>query len=126
HRLGIFSRVDIQPEQAGTSLADRNVSIQVEEGKDLTLAGSVGITKRSGDKFTPLGSASIAHRNLFGTGRYLGLELVGGGDRKEVFLTFREPFIGGYDLPLQLTIFQNDELRRGAHIRERGGFIEAT
>jgi outer membrane protein assembly complex protein YaeT len=126
YRLGIFSRVDIQPEQAGTSLADRNVSIQVEEGKDLTIAGSVGMTKRSGEKFTPLGSASIAHRNLFGTGRYLGLELVGGGDRKEVFLTFREPFIASYDLPLQLTIFQNDERRRGAHIRERGGFIEAT
>ena len=126
YRLGIFSRVDIQPEQVGTSLADRNVSIQVEEGKDLTIAGSVGITKRSGEKFTPLGSASIAHRNLFGTGRYLGLELVGGGDRKEVFLTFREPFIFNYDLPLQLTIFQNDERRRGAHIRERGGFVEAT
>ncbi|MCU1349380.1 MAG: yaeT, partial [Acidobacteria bacterium] len=126
YRLGIFQRVDIQPEQTGTTVADRNIAIQVEEGKDLTVAGSVGASKQSGEKFAPLGSVSVAHRNLFGTGRYLGLEVIEGPKRNEVFLTFREPFVGGYNLPVQLTIFQNDERRRGAHIRERGAFIEAT
>jgi len=126
YRLGIFQRVDIQPEQAGATVADRNIAIQVEEGKDLTFAGSVGVTKQTGAKLSGLGSVSVAHRNLFGTGRYLGLELVRGQNRNEAFLTFREPFVAGYNLPVQFTIFQNDEQRRGAHIRERGAFVEAT
>ena len=93
YRLGIFQRVDIQPEQAGTSVADRNVTIQVEEGKDLAVSGSIGVSKQTGLAFSPLGSASIAHRNLFGTGRYLGLEgIISRGQRQEFFLTEREPF----------------------------------
>jgi outer membrane protein insertion porin family len=126
YRLGIFQRVEIQPEQAGTNVEARNVTIQVEEGKDLTVSGSVGMSKSSGASLSPLGSVSIAHRNLFGTGRYLGLELVGGNHRRDVFLTFREPFVFNYNFPVQFTVFQNDELRRGAHIRERGIFVEAS
>jgi outer membrane protein assembly complex protein YaeT len=128
YRLGIFGRVDIQPEQAGTSVADRNVVIQVEEGKDLTVSGSVGVSSGiSGSAgVQPLGSVSVAHRNLFGTGRYAGLELIGSQDRQEAFLTYREPFIGKYDVPVQLTVFQSDDLRRGVHLRQRGSFIELS
>jgi outer membrane protein insertion porin family len=127
YSLGIFQRVDIQAEQAGTSVADRNVTISVEEGKDLTVSGSVGLTSQSGQKLALLGSASVAHRNLFGTGRYLGLQLVAAGkQRQEAFLTYREPFIFGYDLPVQVTVFQTDEVRPRAHIQQRGTFIEAT
>jgi outer membrane protein insertion porin family len=126
YRLGIFQRVDIQPEQAGTSVGDRNVTIQVEEGKDLAVSGSAGMTKQSGLPFSPLGSASIAQRNLFGTGRYLGLEGVFSKEREEFFLTEREPFIGPWDVPLQFNIFQSDEQRPHAHIRQRGGSVEAS
>jgi hypothetical protein len=58
------------------SVASRNVVISVEEGKDVTVSGSLGVTKQSGQKISPRVSASIAHRDLFGTGRYLGLEIV--------------------------------------------------
>ncbi|MCU1246016.1 MAG: outer membrane protein assembly factor BamA, partial [Acidobacteria bacterium] len=126
YRLGTFQRVEVQAEQAGTSVADRNVVISVEEGKALTVAGSVGATKASETRLSPLLSASIAHRNLFGTGRYLGLETIFSRARQEAFLTFREPFILGYNVPVQLTVFQSDEHRRGAHIRQRGTFIEAS
>jgi len=131
YRLGIFQRVDIQPEQAGTSVSQRNVVISVQEGKDLTVAASAGVTSgivRSDNKFAFLGSVSIAQRNLFGTGRYLGLELLGasGLERKEAFLTYREPFLGPFSTPVQFTVFQVDTLRQGAHIRQRGTFVEAT
>ena len=127
YRLGIFQRVDIQPEQAGTSVADRNVTIQVEEGKDLAVSGSIGVSKQTGLAFSPLGSASIAHRNLFGTGRYLGLEgIISRGQRQEFFLTEREPFIGAWDVPLQFNLFQSDAHRPHAHIRQRGGSVEAS
>ncbi|MEO6260345.1 MAG: translocation/assembly module TamB domain-containing protein, partial [Thermoanaerobaculia bacterium] len=139
YRLGIFQRVEVQPEQTGTSVAERSVTIAVEEGKDLSFAGSVGITSGiSGNDTSPslLGSVAVAHRNLFGTGRYLGLELVGTfnpskgkvatGGRQEAFLTYREPYVGPFNIPIQVTAFQSDTLRRGAHLRQRGTFIEAT
>jgi outer membrane protein insertion porin family len=129
YRLGIFQRVDIQPAQASTGLANRNITIAVAEGKDLTIAGALGGTApiTGANRVSPLVSASIAHRNLFGTGRYLGLELIyARPNRQDAFLTYREPFIGRWDLPVQVTAFQNDDFRPHTHIVQRGGFIEAT
>jgi len=152
YRLGIFQRVEIQPEHAGTSVSDRDVVIQVEEGKNLTLTGSVGLRLERGEQDDPSSavetepaaggggavggggseihervSIAAAHRNLFGTGRYLGLELVGGREEKEAFLTYREPFISRWDVPLQFQIFQSDDsTRAGTTIRQRGLSIEAS
>ncbi|HYS56023.1 MAG TPA: translocation/assembly module TamB domain-containing protein [Thermoanaerobaculia bacterium] len=131
YRLGIFNRVDVQAEQVGTSVSDRNVVISVEEGKDLTVSGSLGFTSpmQSGiSKASLLGSASIAHRNLFGTGRYVGLEVIEtqNRSRQDAFITYREPFVGPWEVPVQLTLFQSDDLRRGSHLRQRGTFVEAS
>ncbi len=132
YRLGIFQRVDIQPDQSNTGTASRNVTITVAEGKDVSIAGALGgtspFTSNTGaNRVSPLVSASIAHRNLFGTGRYLGLELIyARPNRQDVFLTYREPFIGGFNLPVQVTAFQTDDFRPHTHLRQRGGFIEAT
>src|SRR5207302_4497514 len=130
YRLGTFNRVDVQGEEVGTSVADRNVVISVEEGKDLTVTGALGFTSQINTvgNCSVLGSASIAHRNLFGTGRYLGLETIftQNKTRRDVFLTYREPFVGPWQVPVQLTIFQNNDLRRGARLRQRGTFIEAS
>jgi outer membrane protein insertion porin family len=130
YRLGIFQRVDVQPELAGTTVGQRNVTIAVEEGKDLTLAGAGGVTwgiTRSETKPSFIGSVSVAHRNLFGTARYLGLELIGATNgRQEAFLTYREPYLGPYNIPVQVTFFQADTLRLAAHLRQRGMFVEAS
>ena len=133
YRLGIFQRVEIQPEQAGTSVSDRDVVIQVEEGKNLTLAGSVGlrlersVAEGRGSELQERIAAAAAHRNLLGTGRYLGLEVVYSSDEKEAYLTYREPFISRWDVPLQFQIFQTDDsTRRGTRIRQRGVSIEAS
>ncbi len=127
YRLGIFQRVDVQPEQAGTSVATRNVVISVEEGKDVTVSGSVGATKQSGAKFSPRVSASVAHRNLFGSGRYLGLEIVRARKDHEAFLTYREPFIFNFNIPVQVTVFQTDDATKTeTHIEQKGTFIEAS
>jgi outer membrane protein insertion porin family len=133
YRLGIFNRVDIQPEQAGTSVADRNIVISVDEGKNLTASGSVGLLAESGSQgghrvFSPRLAAALAHRNLFGTGRYLGLEGVYAKDTdEELYLTYREPFIGKINVPVQITIFQTDDAtRKEARIRQRGTSIEVS
>src|SRR5438270_11150100 len=62
YRLGIFQRVDIQPAQAETGVATRDVTISVAEGKDLTIGGALGgtspITSTGANQISPLVSAS--------------------------------------------------------------------
>jgi outer membrane protein assembly complex protein YaeT len=133
YRLGIFRRVDIQPEQAGTSVSDRNVVISVQEGRNLSVAGTIGFTgsidrSPGNDRLSIIAGASFAHRNLFGTGRFLGLQLVAShnSERQEVFLTYREPAVGRFSLPIQATLFRSNNLRRGAHLIESGASVEAS
>jgi outer membrane protein insertion porin family len=128
YRLGIFQRVDIQPEQTGTTVADRNVVIDVEEGRNLTVSGSVGARSTADENILLRIAGGIAHRNLFGTGRYLGLEAVSAGtEEQEFFLTYREPFIGRYDVPVQLTFFQTkDNTVKERRYQQRGVSIEAS
>ncbi|HEX6160888.1 MAG TPA: BamA/TamA family outer membrane protein, partial [Thermoanaerobaculia bacterium] len=134
YRLGIFNRVEITPEQAGTTVGDRDVVIQVEEGRNLTLTGSLGVraqrvatTEGNTTQVSPRLALAAAHRNLFGTGRYLGLEGVTSEEETEAFLTYREPFISRWDVPVQLQLFQTDDATRpGTRIRQRGGSIEAS
>jgi outer membrane protein insertion porin family len=148
YRLGIFQRVEVQSTQTGTAVGDRDVVIQVEEGRNLTLSGSVGLrvsrselvttsdsqdpeqgstVRSSGPQLHERVSVAVAHRNLFGTGRYLGLEIVAGREEQEAFLTFREPFISRWNVPVQLQIFQSDDSTRpGTTILQRGVSIEAS
>ncbi|HYK00797.1 MAG TPA: translocation/assembly module TamB domain-containing protein [Thermoanaerobaculia bacterium] len=132
YRLGIFQRVDVQATQTDATVADRDVVIQVEEGRNLTLTGSVGIrADRTGvgepTELHERVAVAAAHRNLFGSGRYLGLEIVAGRDEQEAFLTYREPFISRWNVPVQLQIFQSDDsTRAGTKILQRGTSIEAT
>ena len=130
YRLGIFQRVEVQPEQVGTSVADRDVVISVEEGKNLTLSGSVGLRYSRAEKTDRLRerlALAAAHRNLFGTGRYLGLETVFSRDEQEAFLTYREPFISRFNVPLQAQLYQaDDNTRTLTHIQQRGAKLELT
>jgi outer membrane protein assembly complex protein YaeT len=132
YRLGIFQRVEVQSTQTGTTVGDRDVTIQVEEGRNLTLSGSIGLrVEREGvGEGTALHervAVAAAHRNLFGTGRYLGLEIVAGREEEEAFLTYREPFIGRWNVPLQFQIFHSDDsTRQGTQIEQTGLSIEAS
>lgn len=133
YRLGIFQRVEVQPTQTDTTVGDRDIVIQVEEGRNLTVTGSVGIRAERGTK---IGSgievherlaAAVAHRNLFGSGRYLGIEGVFSREETEAFITYREPFVGRWNVPVQLQIFRSDDSTRGAtQILQQGFSIESS
>lgn len=132
YRLGIFNRVEVQSQQADTTTGDRDVVIEVEEGRNLTLSGSVGLRAERG---TEVGSGTTlhervaiaaAHRNLFGSGRYFGFEGVFSREEQEAFITYREPFISRWNVPVQLQIYQSDDSTRpGTQILQRGTSIEA-
>lgn len=132
YRLGIFQRVEVQPRQAGTTVSERDIAIQVEEGRNLTLTGSVGLRAERGQEDGGMQlheriAIAAAHRNLFGTGRYLGLEGVFSRNEQEAFFTYREPFVSKWNVPVQFQIFQSDDsTRAGTQILQRGASIEAT
>lgn len=124
YRMGIFRLVDMNPVPSSTAEDVRNVAIRIDEGKNLTVTGSVGYATEDGAR----GSASVSNRNLFGTGRFLGLETTISQRINRYQMNYREPFIFGYDLPTQLTVFKSDELRADekAKIDSRGTSVEMT
>lgn len=123
YRLGIFQRVEILPEQGGTTTSERDVTIEVEEGKNLTLGGAIGYDTIEGFGV----SVSASHRNLFGTGRYLGLEGRTSERVQRYFLSYREPFLFNFNVPTQVTVFRSDETNeRNLKIQRLGTYIEAS
>jgi outer membrane protein assembly complex protein YaeT len=118
YRLGSLQRADVRAEAAGTAAEERNVVVSVEEGRNLTATGSAGLRYESttqsdeegeSQRFAPRFAGALSHRNLFGTGRFLGVEAVWSRDEREAYLTYREPFIGRFNVPLQFRIYQNDD-----------------
>jgi len=127
YRLGIFQRVDLQHDAAGMATSTRNVVIQVEEGKDLTVAGAIGYASEDGART----SVSVSHRNLFGTARYLGFDTSISNRVNRYSITYREPFPFKLDLPTQFTIYKRDEKNinvEGTELRiqRSGAFIEVA
>lgn len=124
YRMGVFRLVDLDPVRSGTAEEIRDVVIRIEEGKNLTVTGSLGYSTEDGAR----GSASVSHRNLFGTGRYLGVETTISERLNRYVINFIEPFVFGYDLPTQVTVFKRDQLRADekAKIDSLGASIEMT
>lgn len=121
-RLAIFQRIELTPQRAATATTERDVTIEVEEGKALTVSGALGYSTDEG----PRGAASVAHRNLFGTARYLGLDARYSETRNRLVMTYREPFTFGMNVPTQVSLFRNEEQRSTALISGTGTFIEAS
>ncbi len=124
YQMGIFRLVDLDPVDSGTAENVRDILLRIEEGNNLTVTGSLGYSTEDGAR----GSAAVAHRNLFGTGRYLGLETTISQRLNRYVMNFREPFILGYDLPTQITVFKEEELRADekAKIESLGTSVEMT
>lgn len=122
YKLSIFGRVSIVPKPPAGESPERDVEIRVEEGKAVRLTGSVGYSTDEDFRI----SATLSHRNLFGTGRYLGLETVYSSPKQKIVLTFQEPFTFNRDLPTQVSIFNDDELKTNVLLEKRGMFVELS
>lgn len=124
-RLGTFQRADVTAQDSASG--EKDVVIQVEEGNIFTLSGSLGVTSQSENPTSLIGTVSATQANLFGTGRSASVTLVGSypnTDRREAFITYREPFLGRRNMPLTFTLFSSEEFRPGAHITKRGMSID--
>lgn len=122
YKLSVFGRVSLVPKPPSGAGAERDVEVRVEEGKAVRLTGSVGYSTDEDFRI----SATLSHRNLFGSGRYLGLETVYSDPKQKVVLTFQEPFTFNQNLPTQVSVFQDDELKDNVLLEKRGMFVELS
>jgi len=122
YQLGIFKRVAINPVTSINDPLVRDLDVEIEEGQAVRLTGSVGY---STDEKVRL-RGSISHRNLFGKGRYLGLDALYSDVIERYFLTYREPFTFGRDLSTQVTVFQDNEVQDQINLDRHGMFIEVS
>lgn len=141
-RTGVFQRVEIQPQVTDLTDSERNMEVEVREGRSRSLLYGVGYQyapdagANQSDPYVVLGAT---HNNLFGTMRSAGFEvqlrqsafedlfrgnLLGqeGTGRGRVQLSFRDPFLLGKDIPLSVFLFASREPIQEIDI-ERLGFI---
>jgi outer membrane protein insertion porin family len=128
-RTGVFQKVDVHEAPPDAGRPERNVLVEVTEGRPLSLLYGIGYQyeETTGDQ-SPFGILGVGYNNLFGTMRSVSLEsryapLTGRG---RVFLNFREPFFLGRDLPVTATLFYAREPIQKLDIRRAGAFVEAS
>jgi outer membrane protein insertion porin family len=121
-RLAIFNRIEVFPERAGTTAGERDIVLEVEEGRNLSIAGALGY---STDQLAR-GTLSVAHRNLFGTGRYVGIETRLSQRENKYFLHYREPLLFLFDSQLELAVYRERERRTELELVKLGTWAEVS
>lgn len=122
YQLGIFRKVAINSVESPEDPLTRDLRVDIEEGQAVRVTGSVGY---STDEKVRL-RGSVAHRNLFGKARYLGLDALYSDVIERYFLTYREPFTFGRDIATQFTIFQDDEIQDEIILDRYGLYVEMS
>jgi outer membrane protein insertion porin family len=112
-RAGVFSRVDVKPQPPDPATAQRNVEIELKEGKPLSLLYGVGYQytpdapSYASDPFVVGG---ISYKNLFGRMLSAGLEgQISISGRYRLQLTYRDPYLFSRDVALSSYFFATRE-----------------
>ncbi|HYK43020.1 MAG TPA: POTRA domain-containing protein [Thermoanaerobaculia bacterium] len=125
-RAGVFRRVEIRPQPADPENRTRNVYVELEEGRPLSLLYGAGYqyapdaTENQNDPFIVGG---ISYNNLFGRMLSAGLEgQVSISGRYRLQLSFRDPYFFGRDVVLSSFFFATREPIQDVDI-DRLGFV---
>lgn len=116
YRLGIFSRVDVEPAPTADPSGRRDVLIHLEEGRRWHL--SYGGSYHSDDGLGAL--AGLSRINLRGHGDRLQLDLRANERDRRFRLIYDQPSLGPLDLPMTYTLFRQDEERDAFTVRDLG------
>lgn len=115
-RLGFFSEVDVTTRKGAT---DDQIDLAVDVKEGSTGAFSAGAGYSSGDQF--LFNVRLSENNLFGRGQRAVLNADFGTIRRNIYLSYTEPFLFDTRLLGQGTIF-NTGLDYGDFTRSATGF----
>jgi len=108
YRLGIFSRVDVSLVPAELDTTDRDVLVNVEEGKPRTLIYGIGWD--SIDKVR--GLFGFNHANVAGRAYSLRTDLRWSQRNSRFRIIFNQPYLGEYPVALTSTLFYEEQARR--------------
>jgi outer membrane protein assembly complex protein YaeT len=122
YRLGIFSRVDVNLTGSGLDSAERDLVVQVEEGKYKSLGYGAGYDSEEKVR----GLLSFSDNDIGGEADSLRLDLRGSSLDKRFSLFFNQPFISQYSLPLNSTLFYFDTREVSFRVRRTGARTEAV
>ncbi len=136
YRRGIFNSVavEIEPRDGANGAAEsggaagpngtagdaRTVRVTVREAAPLSQVFGVGYDSEEKAR----GQYEISNRNIFGTGRYLGLQTRGSDVQERASLLFREAGVFGGRFDAQASAFWEDEERPAFDVRSIGSSIQ--
>jgi outer membrane protein insertion porin family len=127
-RAGVFRRVDVRPEPADPGSQSRNVDVELQESRPLSVLYGVGYQyapDAAENQNDPFAVAGVSYNNLFGNMLSAGLEgQVSISGRFRLQLTVRDPYFLGRDLRYTGLLFatrepiQNVDIDRFALVNE--------
>jgi len=125
-RAGVFRRVDIRPQPADPENRARNVYVELEEGRPLSLlygAGYQYAPDATANQNDPFLVGGISYNNLFGRMLSAGLEgQVSISGRYRLQLSFRDPYFFGREVVFSSFFFATREPIQDVDI-DRLGFV---
>ncbi|HEY7574810.1 MAG TPA: POTRA domain-containing protein, partial [Thermoanaerobaculia bacterium] len=125
-RTGAFRRVEVRPETADPGEVERNVQIEVQESRPISLLYGFGyqyVPEAAENRNDPFVVGGISTPNLFGSMRRAGLEgQIALSGRYRVQLSLRDPFLIRNDYPFTSVLFAARESIQDVDL-ERFGFV---
>jgi outer membrane protein insertion porin family len=125
-RTGAFQKVDVRPEAMNPADHERNVQVEVQEARPLSLLYGFGyqyLPDAAENQNDPFVVGGVATRNLFGGMRSAGLEAsIALSGRYRVQASYRDPFLFGYGFPFTSVLFAGIETIQNVNL-ERFGWV---
>ncbi len=130
-RTGVFRRVDIRPQPADPKTQTRNVDVDLQEGRPLSLLYGFGYQyapDAQENRNDPFAIAGVSYNNLFGRMESAGFETQYAplSGRGRIQLSFREPFLFNTNVPLTVVSFYTREPIQEIDIRRLGTVVESS
>ena len=130
-RTGVFRRVDIRPQPADPKTLVRNVEVDLQEGRPLSLLYGVGYQyapDATENRSDPFAIAGVSYNNLFGRMQSAGFEaqLAPISRRGRLQVSFREPFLFNTQYPLTVLTYYIVEPISDVDIRRLGTVVESS
>jgi outer membrane protein insertion porin family len=130
-RTGVFRRVDLRPQPADPKTQARNVEIDLQEGRPLSLLYGIGYQlapDAQENRNDPFAIGGVSYNNLFGRMESAGFEAQYAplSGRGRIQLSFREPFLFNRNLPLTVVSFYTREPIQQVDIRRLGTVVESS
>jgi outer membrane protein insertion porin family len=123
YRLGIFSRVDVTLAPASDSVRERDVIVDVEEGRNQRVAYGLGYDSEEGIG----GLASYSHGDLFGRALHFQIDARASQRTQRFRLLLEQPYWGGrWPGSINYLLYQEAERRRTFRVHQRGVRAELT